>query len=128
VLSAPRVIAAPVGDIGAPRRLNGRAYVSSVRLNCSTPRFDRSDGPPGACLKGAGSPAAEIVSLIPGQAAVVRQRRQQYRCAISVRAARLNFDVFNASVVHARPPFNAPTHVRRPTAAPWRRSQRNGLE
>lgn len=115
MLNASRVIAAPVGDIGVPRRRIGRAYVWSVRLNCSTPRFDRSDGPPGACLKGAGSPAAVIVSLIPGQAAVVQQRRQQYRCAISVRAARLDFDVFNASVVHARAPFNAPTHRRRPT-------------
>lgn len=72
MLSASRVIAAPVGDIGAPRRLIGRAHVLSVRLNCSTPRFDRSDGPHGACLKGAGSPAAVIVSLIPGLATVVQ--------------------------------------------------------
>jgi len=78
VLSASRVIAAPVGGIGAPRCPVARQSVSSIRLKCSTPRFDRSDGPSRASLKGAGSPAAVIVGLIPGRAAVVPRRRQRY--------------------------------------------------
>jgi hypothetical protein len=81
VLSASMVIAAPAGGIGAPRWLIAREYVSSVGLECSTPRFDKSDGPFGERLKGAGSPAAVIGSLIARQAAVVPQRHQQYWCA-----------------------------------------------
>jgi hypothetical protein len=76
-----RVIAAPAGNLGAPRRHIARQYVAWLRLKCSTSRFDRSDGPSGTCLKGAGCPAAVIVSLIPGRAAVGAQRPQRCRRA-----------------------------------------------
>ena len=76
--STSKVIAAPVGAIGAPRRLIARQCVLSVHLKGSTPRVDRRDGPSGACLKGAGSPVAVIIGLVPGQVAVVQQRRQQF--------------------------------------------------
>ena len=78
MLRASAVIAAPVGDIGAPPYRIARAGVPSVRLKCSTPRFNRSDGPSGLCVKEAGSAGAVIVSLIPGRAAVVPQRHQRY--------------------------------------------------
>ena len=113
------VISVPAVGIGAPRRQIGSAHVSSWRLNCSITRFDRSDGPFAARLKGAGSPAAVIVSLIPG-------RRRSYRSdasgvdahAISVPPSRLNTDTLNASFAHALPPLNRPTPGRSPTAVP----------
>ena len=74
---APAVIAALVDDIGAPRRLIAREYVSPLHVKCSTPRFDRSDGPSGACLREAGSAAALSGSLIPGRAEVVLQWYRQ---------------------------------------------------
>lgn len=74
---ASGVIAAPVGDIGAPQYRIAREWVPSLRLKCSTPGFDRNDGPSGVCVKGARAAAAVIVSLIPGRAAVVPRRHQR---------------------------------------------------
>jgi hypothetical protein len=71
------LVAAAVGDIGASRWLIACECVSSVRLKCSTPRSDRSDGPSRACLRGAGSAAAVIVGLISGRARLLPQRHQQ---------------------------------------------------
>lgn len=76
--STPKVIAAPVGAIGAPRCLIVRQSVLSMHLKCSTPSVDRRDGPFGACLKGAGSPVAVIIGLLPGQVVVVQQQRQRF--------------------------------------------------
>ena len=84
---ASAVIAGPLGDIGALPYPIARAGVLSVRLKCSTPRFNRSDGPSGLCVKEAGSAGAVIVSLIPGRAAVVPQRCWRARNLASSLAA-----------------------------------------
>jgi hypothetical protein len=119
VLSAPIVIAELARRIGAPHRPIGSAYVSSLRLNCWIPRFDRSDGPLGACLKGQAIRPLSLSASFPG-------RRRSYRSdtsgvgaqAISVPPSRLNTYRLNASFVHALPPLNRQTPGRRPTAVP----------
>jgi hypothetical protein len=65
------LIAAPTGDVGAPRWPTAREYVRSVRLACSTSGFDRSEGPVGVCVEGARLAAAVIVDLIPAPTALV---------------------------------------------------------
>jgi hypothetical protein len=87
-------------DIGAPRRLIACACVPSVRLNCSIPRFDRSDGHLGWASKGAGSPAA-----------VIPPRHERSWCSSdfdSGFAAQNNR--FNASLI-ARKRFNSQSEV-----------------
>ena len=96
---------------------------------CSTPRFDRSDGPSRACLKGAGSSAAVIVGLIPGRAALLPQRHQQCWRARnldpSFAAQFRRIQGFSRACASA---IERPDRRSEANRAPWRRSQRNGLE